>query len=399
MASFSLRTTSVSVNQDAETAHATKLAADANIEALRAQLAEAERLGKQTDLADQKAQVKKKYYHAKKKAEADQKIADASQKIADALLAELSALEDGQEPPQPQELVEKSKTVAPELAYHQRSATNNVLRAVANDSPVPGLLSGGKITATFKGHGYNASNAFSWSLKNQSNEDVELIFPAGQIFVPENRGRVQNLVLREELKVNLSGGSEKSGTCYAFCGNSNFGSPSGGLPFTYMPFNINTGCLSSQDQLWSRLSELKLDSRVWSDLSSGEHRTLPPPTEQEQAEGNAMEREASEGVERELNDFDGGEGETKSGQSSDTMVRRILFCYFYFINFLFLFDKTKKKKNLKNYCMLCGINFIPEDDRKRLTFFFVPSLLVMLFRPLFLLFLRRRLPSQRRRRS
>jgi len=342
MASFSLRTTSVSVNQDAETAHATKLAADAKIEALRAQLAEAERLGKQTDLADQKAQVKKKYYHAKKKAEADQKIADASQKIADALLAELSALEDGQEPPQPQVLVEKSKTVAPELAYHQRSATNNVLRAVANDSPVPGLLSGGKITATFKGHGYNASNAFSWSLKNQSNEDVELIFPAGQIFVPENRGRVQNLVLREELKVNLSGGSEKSGTCYAFSGNSNFGSPSGGLPFTYMPFNINTGCLSSQDQLWSRLSELKLDSRVWSDLSSGEHRTLPPPTEQEQAEGNAMEREASEGVERELNDFDGGEGETKSGQSSDTMVRRILFCYFYFINFLFYLIRKKR---------------------------------------------------------
>ena len=204
------------------------------------------------------------------------------------------------------------------------------------------MLSGGKITATFKGHGYNASNAFSWSLKNQSNEDVELIFPAGQIFVPENRGRVQNLVLREELKVNLSGGSEKSGTCYAFCGNSNFGSPSGGLPFTYMPFNINTGCLSSQDQLWSRLSELKLDSRVWSDLSSGEHRTLPPPTEQEQAEGNAMEREASEGVERELNDFDGGEGETKSGQSSDTMVRRILFCYFYFINFLFYLIRKKR---------------------------------------------------------
>ena len=55
-----------------------------------------------------------------------------------------------------------------------------------------------------------------------------------------------------------------------------------------------------------------------------------------------MEREASEGVERELNDFDGGEGETKSGQSSDTMVRRILFCYFYFINFLFYLIRKKR---------------------------------------------------------
>lgn len=273
-------------------------------------------------------------------------IADESKRLAGALLAELNALEDGQEPPQPPVLVEKSKIVAPELAYHQRSATNNVLRAVADDSPVPGLLSGGKITATFKGHGYNKSNAFSWSLKNQSDEDVELIFPAGQLFVPENRGRVQNLVLREELKVNLSPGSEKSGTCYAFCGNSSFSSPSGGLPFSYMPFNINTGCLSSQGQLWSRLSELSLDSRVWSDLSSGEHRTLPPPTEQEQADGDAMEREALEEVERELNDFDSGEGETKSGQGSDTMVRRTFFYFFW----------KRKKKEKKNINVFNGVS-------------------------------------------
>ena len=34
-------------------------------------------------------------------------------------------------------------------------------------------------------------------------------------------------------------------------------------------------------------------------------------------------------------DHEGGEGEMKSGQSSDTMVRRILFCYCFFIHSFF----------------------------------------------------------------
>jgi hypothetical protein len=97
MASFSLRQTTVAVDQELQaaerTVQETKLADDAKIQALRAvkaeadakfklDLAKAERLAEQHSkagaLAIKKQQVKKKYYHAKKKAEADQKKGEFS---------------------------------------------------------------------------------------------------------------------------------------------------------------------------------------------------------------------------------------------------------------------------------------------------------------------------------
>ena len=159
------------------------------------------------------------------------------------------------EKPQAAPQVAAASEAAKELAYQPRTATNNVLRSTSPASfpssstattassghDVTELLAKKTLNAVFKGFGYNKSDAFSWSLT--SSIDCDVVFPAGQIFVPKNRGRTQNLILRNELKLKLSAGVQKDGRCFAFCGNSNFGCSENGEPMDYVPFTINKGFL------------------------------------------------------------------------------------------------------------------------------------------------------------
>ena len=103
------------------------------------------------------------------------------------------------ESPQDASQIKIAREGALELAYQENDATKNVLRTASVTSLATyNLLNNDTLTAEFKGHGYNKADALSWSLT--STVDCEIIFSAGQIFVPSNRGRTQNHILRDELK-------------------------------------------------------------------------------------------------------------------------------------------------------------------------------------------------------
>ena len=247
----------------------------------------------------------------------------------------------------------------------------------------------------FTGHGFNheASFGFSFQATEKLPAELTITFRAGHIFIPANHGRTQNHILRDDLVVTLKPGEKQEGRVYSFCGNDNFGCSTGGLELIPTMCAMNVGTLSGQHPLWCWLSNYKSSTRRWIG-EDGEMTECDEITDKEVENGRAMEelastcpdelnasiqmqkklaatdvmcealerrkdliRENAAGhllknnakvlksawklLEKELgsddnDDHEGGEGEMKSGQSSDAMVRRILFCYFFIYSFFLL---------------------------------------------------------------
>ena len=198
-------------------------------------------------------------------------------------------------------LIQQASEAAPFLGYQATVARSGALMVV---SPI---LDNGKswddvkgdFTLTFTGHGYDKADALKYNVRWNGPGTITVTFPRGLIFTPQNEGRTQNLILAYKLEIELSSGRSKSGTMWAYCGNSNFGCSKNGLAMVVTKFKLNECHTWSQGAVWQNLSTANARtkmSRATGNFTAGNVGVVPVPTKEEIKEGNDIRVIAAETV-------------------------------------------------------------------------------------------------------
>ena len=98
------------------------------------------------------------------------------------------------------------------------------------------------------------------SFQNNSNVSVTVHIPAGQIFIPKDKSRTQNLILKSNCEIELMAGSSEVRVLYAFCGNSNFGCSSD-KEMELSNFRFNSDVCIDQSKVWQQCRNFRADTR------------------------------------------------------------------------------------------------------------------------------------------
>ena len=109
------------------------------------------------------------------------------------------------------------------------------------------------IVATFKNIMQYDGDVLQCEFSNNSNENYRIVIPCGQLFIPKDKSRTQNLILKYPIELDIPSKSKKIIVSYAFCGNSNFGCSSN-KEMELSNFRFTTNVCTDQSLVWQKVS-------------------------------------------------------------------------------------------------------------------------------------------------
>jgi len=156
---------------------------------------------------------------------------------------------------QPQNSEEQKLCIegAPDLGMlPNNDITNDLLRY--NKITFPANPAGNAtIVATFKNIMQFDDEVLQCEFSNNSNENYRIVIPCGQLFIPKDKSRTQNLILKYPIELDIPSRSTKTTIRYAFCGNSNFGCSSK-KEMELSNFRFATNVCTDQSLVWQKVS-------------------------------------------------------------------------------------------------------------------------------------------------
>ena len=173
---------------------------------------------------------------------------------------------------EPQSLEEKRKciAVAPDLGLREDEKIPTIIRY--NVVSVPK-----KMEAIFTNIRQYDGDVLQCRFVNNSNESCTIAFPAGQIFIPKDKSRTQNLILKRKYATTISPGNTETIVLYAYCGNANFGCSSH-KEMELTNYKMSTFAITDQSKVWQECRPFKAQTRKGEpidikqeDIESGTH--------------------------------------------------------------------------------------------------------------------------------
>jgi hypothetical protein len=153
---------------------------------------------------------------------------------------------------------------APKLGLLPTDARGN---SIADDhlrhAPLSKINLPDGIKHCFKSTGYNESDTLVYRFENTTSAPLIVTIPCGTIFMPKDRSRTQNLVIRDRLEETVLAKCTKDGSTHAFCGNVNFDC-STGRTMVLTDFRVSGRLrkpVMSQSRLWEDLEAYERDKR------------------------------------------------------------------------------------------------------------------------------------------
>ena len=109
------------------------------------------------------------------------------------------------------------------------------------------------IVATFKNIMQYDGDVLQCEFSNNSNANYRIVIPCGQLFIPKDKSRTQNLIIKYPIELDIPAKSKKIIVSYAFCGNSNFGCSSN-KEMELSNFRFTTNVCTDQSLVWQKVS-------------------------------------------------------------------------------------------------------------------------------------------------